>query len=150
MRKIATLAAVGVLALGAFSTSDAEARQGRRTAAVAAGVVGLAAGAAIAGAASQAYAAPSYGYGAPAYGYQAPAYGYAAPVTSYRYSYDDGYYAQPAYRERRVVRYYEEPRPVRTRRVVRSYDYGYAPVSTRTVTYSYGSPSYGAGYYGGW
>jgi hypothetical protein len=67
-------------------------------------------------------------------------------VTSYRY--DDGYYARPAYRERRVVRYYEEPHPVyRTRRVVRSYDYGYAP---RTVTYSYGSPYYGSGYYGGW
>ena len=143
MRKIATLAAVGVLALGAFSPSDAEARKGRRTAAIAAGVVGLAAGAAIAGAASNAYAAPAYGYGA-------PAYGYAAPVTSYRYSYDDGYYAQPAYQERRVVRYYEEPRPVCTRRVVRSYDYGYAPVSTRTVTYSYGSPYYGSGYYGGW
>jgi hypothetical protein len=138
MRKIATLATVGVLALGAFSTSDAEARSGRRGAAIAAGVVGLAAGAAIAGAASQAYAAPV-------------AYGYAAPVTSYRYTYDDGYYARPAYRERRVVRYYEEPRPVyRTRRVVRSYDYGYAPVSTRTVTYSYGSPYYGAGYGGGW
>jgi hypothetical protein len=31
-----------------------------------------------------------------------------------------------------MVRYYEEPRPVyRTSRVVRSYDYGYAP---RTVT----------------
>jgi hypothetical protein len=138
MRKIATLAAVGVLALGAFSTSGAEARHGRRGAVIAAGVVGLAAGAAIAGAASQAYAAPV-------------TYGYAAPVTSYRYSYDDGYYARPAYWERRVVRYYEEPRPVyRTRRVVRSYEYGYAPVSTRTVTYSYGSPYYGAGYYGGW
>jgi hypothetical protein len=113
MRKIATLAAVGVLAFGALSTTDAEARSGR--------------------------AAPAYGYGA-------PAYGYAAPVTSYRY--DDGYYARPAYRERRVVRYYEEPRPVyRTRRVVRSYDYGYAP---RTVTYSYGSPYHGSGYYGGW
>jgi hypothetical protein len=139
MRKIATLAAVGVLALGSLSTSDAEARSGRRGAAIAAGAVGLAAGAIIAGAASQAYAAPAYGYGA-------PAYGYAAPVTSYRY--DDGYYAQPVYRERRVVRYYEEPRPVyRTRRVVRSYDYGYAP---RSVTYSYGSPYYGSGYYGGW
>jgi hypothetical protein len=132
MRKIATLAAVGVLALGALSTSGAEARSGRRGAAIAAGAVGLAAGAIIAGAASQAYAAPTYGYGA-------PAYGYAAPVTSYRY--DDGYYAQPVYRERRVVRYYEEPRPVyRTRRVVRSYDYGYAPRS----------PYYGSGYYGGW
>jgi hypothetical protein len=54
------------------------------------------------------------------------------------------------YQERRVVRYYEEPRPVRTRRVVRSYDYGYAPVSSRTVTYSYGSPYYGSGYYRGW
>jgi hypothetical protein len=141
MRKIATLAAVGVLALGAFSTSDAEARSGRRGAAIAAGAVGLAAGAIIAGAASQAYAAPAYGFGA-------PAYGYAAPVTPYRYTYDDGYYARPAYRERRVVRYYEEPRPVyRTRRVVRSYDYGYAP---RGVTYSYGSPYYGSGYYGGW
>ena len=36
----------------------------------------------------------------------------AAPVTAYRYGYDDGYYARPVYRERRVVRYYEEPRPV--------------------------------------
>jgi hypothetical protein len=132
MRKIATLAAVGVLALGALSTSDAEARSGRRGAAIAASAVGLAAGAIVAGAASQAYAAPAYGYG--------------APVTSYRY--DDGYYAQPVYRERRVVRYYEEPRPLyRTHRVVQSYDYGYAP---RTVTYSYGSPYYGSGYYGGW
>jgi hypothetical protein len=124
------------VALSAFSASDAEARSGRRGAALAAGAVGLAAGAIIAGSASQAYAAPN-------------PYGYAAPVRSY--TYDDGYYAAPAYRERRVVRYYEEPRPVyRTRRVVRSYDYGYAPVSTRTVTYSYGSPYYGAGYYGGW
>lgn len=143
MRKIATVAAVGVLAFGALSASDAEARSGRRGAAIAAGVVGLAAGAAIAGAASQAYAAPAYGYGA-------PAYGYAAPVRSYRYTYDDGYYARPAYRERRVVRYYEEPHPDRARRAVRSNDYGYAPVSTRTVTYSYGSPYYSSGYYGGW
>jgi hypothetical protein len=139
MRKFATLAAVGVLALSAFSSAEAEARSGRRGAAIAAGVVGLAAGAAIAGAASQAYAAP------------APYYGYAAPVTSYRYSYDDGYYARPAYRERRVVRYYEEPRPVyRTQRVVRSYDYGYAPVRSRTVTYSYSSPYHDSDYYGGW
>ncbi|WP_445504426.1 hypothetical protein [Microvirga sp. G4-2] len=139
MRKIATLAAIGVMAIGTLSAPDAEARSGRRGAAIAAGVVGLAAGAMIAGAASQAYAAPV-------------TYGYAAPVTSYRYAYDDGYYAAPVYRER-VVRYYEEPRPVyRTRRVVRSYDYGYdyAPVSSRTVTYSYGSPYYGSGYYGGW
>jgi hypothetical protein len=142
MHKIATLVAVGVVAVGALSASDAEARNGRRGTALAAGAVGLAAGAIIAGTASQAYAAPSYGYAA-------PSYGYAAPVRSY--SYDDGYYAAPAYRERRVVRYYEEPRPVyRTRRVVRTYDYGYGPESTRTVTYSYGSPYYGSRYYSGW
>ena len=91
MRKVAILAAAGIVALGSLSASDAEARSRRGAgAAVAAGVVGLAAGAIIAGAASQAYAAPS-------------PYGYAAPVTSYRYSYDDGYYARPVYRERRVA-----------------------------------------------
>ena len=135
MRKIATLAVVSIVTLGALSASDAEARNGRRGAALAACAVGLAAGAIIAGTASQAYATPGYGY--------------AAPVRAY--TYDDGYYAAPAYTERRVVRYYEEPRPVyRTRRVVRTYDYGYVPGSTRTVTYSYGTPYYGSGYYGGW
>lgn len=138
MRKAAILAAAGVLALGSFSASDAEARSRRGAGAVvAAGVVGLAAGAIIAGSASRAYAAP------------APYYGYAAPVASYQYGYDDGYYAAPVVRERRVVRYYEEPRPVyRPRRVVETYEY--APVRSRAVTYSYGSPYYGAGYYGGW
>jgi hypothetical protein len=63
MRKIATLAAVGVLALGALSTSDAEARSGRRGAAIAAGAVGLAAGAIIAGAASQAMRLPPMAMG---------------------------------------------------------------------------------------
>jgi hypothetical protein len=67
MHKIATLAAVGIVALGALSASDAEARNGRRGAALAVGAVGLAAGAIIAGAASQAYAAPGYGYAAPSY-----------------------------------------------------------------------------------
>ena len=126
MRKVAILATAGIVALGSLAASHAEARSRRGAgAAVAAGVVGLAAGAIIAGATSQAYAAPS-------------PYGYAAPVTSYRYSYDDGYYVRPIYRERRVVRYYEEPRPVYRPRVVRSYDYGYD------------RPYYGPDYYGAW
>ncbi|PVE21097.1 hypothetical protein DC522_28555 [Microvirga sp. KLBC 81] len=127
MCKVATLAAISVLALGTISASNAEARDRNWVGpTVAAGVVGVAAGALLASAATPAYAYPAY-----------------APV-SYGYG---GYYAAPAYRSHRVervVRYYEEPRPVyRTRRVVRSYDYGYAPVSTRTVTYSYGSSYYG-------
>jgi hypothetical protein len=132
MRKVATLAAVGVLALGAVTASNAEARGGRNAgAAVAAGIVGVAAGALIAGAASPAYAYPAYG-----------------PVVSYGH---DGYYAGPVYRHpprvKRVVRYYEEPVPVyRPRRVVRTYEY--APVRTRTVTYSYGAPYYGDRHYG--
>jgi hypothetical protein len=80
-RKIATLAAVGALALGSVAASDADARSRDRNnagAPVVAGIVGFAAGAALAGAASQAQAAPAYGYGYPAYGYG----GYADPVLS--------------------------------------------------------------------
>lgn len=146
MRKIAVLAAVGVLSVGAFTASEAEARNSRRAgAAIAAGIVGVAAGALLASAASPAYARPAPVYHYP--GYAPAAYGYSAPVVSYDYEEVPVY--RP-YRVKRVVRYYEEPRRVhRKRHVVRHYhhDYGhYAPVRSRSVTYSYGSPYYG-GYY---
>lgn len=148
MRKLATFAALGALALSSVSIpiSHAEARNGRNAAAI---VAGVAAGALIAGAASSAYASPVASYGSyyPSYGY-----GYAgqryAPVRVYE---QEPYYA-PRARYRSVVRYHA-PRVHRSHRVVR-YDYSYPRevVRHRAVRY-YDSRPYrrpAAVYHHGW
>ena len=87
MKKLAILsAAAAAVGLAALQPVEAEARNGRRTAAVVGAVGGFAAGALIGGALSHGYAAPSYGY-APAYGY-GYGYGYAPvyPATTIVYS----------------------------------------------------------------
>lgn len=110
MKKIATVAAAALVAVGALGTPKAEARGGGG--AVAAGLIGgLAAGALLGAAVLEAHAAPAYGYG---YGRPAPAYGYeydAPPPVRYRparvvreYDYEDA----PVYRRPRPVRAYED------------------------------------------
>ena len=73
MNKGLVFTAAVITAVAAFNPSDAEARKGRNTAAVAGAVGGLAVGALIGGALANQYAAP------PAYGY-APAYPAYAPA----------------------------------------------------------------------
>ena len=108
MKRLAVLSAAALICTGALATTDAQAGQRGRGAAIAAGVVGgLAAGALIGAAASNAYAAPAYSYGyAPAYDYDyapAPVYYRAAPARRVVYDYDYDYV--PAYRTRRVHYY---------------------------------------------
>lgn len=110
MKKIATVTAAALVAVGALGTPQAKARGGGG--AVAAGLIGgLAAGALLGAAVSEAHAAPAYGYG---YGRPAPAYGYeydAPPPVRYRpalvvreYDYEDA----PVYRRPHPVRAYED------------------------------------------
>jgi hypothetical protein len=73
MNKALVFSAAALTMVAAFSPSDAEAKKGRNTAAVAGAVGGLAVGALIGGALANQYAAP------PAYGY-APAYPAYAPA----------------------------------------------------------------------
>lgn len=120
MKKFAALALTAVVSAGALIPADAEA-QSRRGAAVAAGLIGgLAAGAIIGSAVSGAHAAPVYGY---------RSHGY---VPGYRpaYVHDEPDYV-PRYRTRRIVREYDyEYAPVRSyrvQRVVRTYGYHHGP-----------------------
>ncbi|MCA1999368.1 MAG: hypothetical protein LDL25_06225 [Hyphomicrobiales bacterium] len=84
-RKSAAIALAG-LVLGAgltMNAADAEARGGRKGAAIAAGIIGaVAAGALIAGAAN-AHSAPAYYYTQPSYAYEPPSYAYRAPAPVY-------------------------------------------------------------------
>lgn len=102
MKRISSLLAAALVALGTLASSGAEARG--RGGAIAASAIGGLTAAALIGAASNAYASSAYGYGYPydRYGYAYPAYGYG---------YDFGYAS--IYTPRRVIR---------------SYGYGYTPV----------------------
>ncbi|MDP2358499.1 MAG: hypothetical protein Q8M31_20910 [Beijerinckiaceae bacterium] len=124
MKKLATMLALGVIAVGGVSApfNEAEAWNGRRGAYIGAGVVGLKAGATIASSAAHSYGYPayvypiSYGYG---YGYAEPVY-YAPRVVRHRYVNQPRYVVRHHYTPRHrimhrneVVRY---ARPVRTYR----------------------------------
>lgn len=84
--KKAAAAALAALTLGAGMTmgvADAEARGGRRGAAIAAGIIGgLAVGALIASS-NNARSAPAYYYQQPNYAYEPPVYQYQAPRAVY-------------------------------------------------------------------
>lgn len=106
MKRIATVAAAALVAVGALGTPKAEARGGGG--AVAAGIIGgLAAGALLGAAVTEARAAPAYGDGydgpARAYAYDVPPPVRSRPVRAYEYGYED----VPVYRAPRVVRPYD-------------------------------------------
>jgi hypothetical protein len=104
--KKAAAAALAALTLGAgmtMSAADAEARGGRKGAAIAAGIIGgLAVGALIAGA-NNAHSAPAYYYQQPSHAYEPPVYHYRAPQPVYvpevapepTPAYYGGYHGQP-------------------------------------------------------
>lgn len=110
--KKAAVAALVALTLGAGLTvnaGDAEARNGRKGAAIAAGLIGaLAVGALVAGA-SNSHASPGYYHGNP--GYEPEPVYYPQPAPTYEpepayYGGHHGYYHQPrAYHHRRYNRY---------------------------------------------
>lgn len=113
MRKLMTAALAALTLAGgltAATTADAQSRYRRNdsSAAVAAGIAGLALGAALGsrGSTSFSYGYPSYGYG---YGYGS-GYGYAQPYYGGGY-YDRRYYAPPPrYVQPRVCTYWRYDR----------------------------------------
>lgn len=115
MKKLAIVALASVIGLSAFTTSEAEAKNGRN-AAIAAGVLGAVVGGLIV---SQAQAAPAYGYGYQPHGYR------HAPV---RYRYVEE--TPVEYRRVRRVRQYDEygyRRPVVVRKTIIEKRYEPAP-----------------------
>ncbi|WP_134500647.1 hypothetical protein [Microvirga pakistanensis] len=113
MKKLA-IAAAAVIALGSMAPDVAEAKNGRKRAAIVAGVAGAVIGGLIVSQ-SRAHAAPAYGYGQ-SYGY--PASGYR-PAYAPNYGYSHSYQQPVEYR--RVRRRYDDytyERPVVTRKVI--------------------------------
>ena len=103
--KKAAVAALAALTLGAGLTAnsnEAEARYGRKGAAIAAGIIGAVAAGAIVAGTRRSYAAPGY-YGSPVYhGTTSPYYGHAGPAYyAPSHVYYDDVYAGPVCTVRR-------------------------------------------------